>query len=354
MADNMSKDSVSLVAVGDIMLGDHPICVGHGVGSSLKNKKSSHVFSNVSDILKKGDITFGNLESVLSDIDIDKNFFHSVSLRGSEKSIHQLKYGGFNVVSIANNHILEHGETSLKRTKELLQQNGICSIGVADTKKESREVFVQDIKGIKIGFLAYCLIGDKTAYCSVDNPFDIVKDVKNASEMVDVLIVSMHWGNEYIRKPSPQQVELGHAIIDAGADLILGHHPHVLQGVEKYNDGVIAYSMGNFVFDMWQQKMRESMILSFKLSKKGIENFEIIPVEIGNNFKPSPMQGFKKERLLSQISNEFLEVVDHSTYLEEVKDCRQKYRFGLVKHLLTNWYRYRAKYYIQIIIQSFK
>lgn len=350
----MAKDSVSLVAVGDIMLGDHPICIGHGVGSSLKTKEPGFLFSNVSEIFKNKDITFGNLESVLSDIDIDCNSLSSVSLRGAEKSIKELKSFDFNVVSIANNHILEHGEASLKRTKELLQQHGIHGIGVGNTKEESRQVFIMDANGIKIGFLAYCLIGDKTAYCSVDDPLEIIADVKSACSKVDVLIVSMHWGNEFIRKPSPQQVELGHAIIDAGAKLILGHHPHVLQGVEEYNDGIIAYSMGNFVFDMWQKKMRESMIFSCNFSKDGIESFDIIPTIIGEDFKPVPLVGIEKEKLKSQITDEFLELLDSNSYSAEVQKYRQQYRFDLIKHLALNCYKYNPLYLYQIISNTLK
>jgi poly-gamma-glutamate synthesis protein (capsule biosynthesis protein) len=346
----MSEDTVSLVAVGDVMFGDHPICVGHGVGSSLKNKEPGFLFSNVSNILKKGDITFGNLECVLSDIDIDYGSLASVSLRGEEKSIHELTSAGFNVVSIANNHILEHGVPSLKKTKELLHQNGIVDIGVADTKEESRTVSDMEVKGVKVGFLAYCLIGDKTAYCSVDNPTEIIGDVKNASSEVDVLIVSMHWGNEFIRKPSPQQVELGHAIIDAGAKLILGHHPHVLQGVEEYNNGIIAYSMGNFVFDMWQRKMRESMILSCNISKDGIEDFEIVPAIIDKNFRPLLLDGTEKEELESKITGEFLDIMEEATYIMEVQKYRREYRIGLIKHLIFHFYQYNPRFLYQIIL----
>ncbi|WP_155402919.1 CapA family protein [Methanosarcina mazei] len=342
----MIKDSISLVAVGDIMLGDH--IYGHGVGSSLKTKKPGALFSNVSDTLKKGDIIFGNLECVLSDININNKSLASVSLRGAEKSINELKSAGFNILSIANNHILQHGELSLMRTKELLQQHGIQGIGVSETKEESRKVYVMEIKGVKIGFLAYCLIGDKTAYCSVDSPSEIIGDVKDANAKVDILVVSMHWGNEFIRKPSSQQFELGHAIIDAGAKLILGHHPHVLQGVEKYNGGIIVYSLGNFVFDMWERKMRESMILSVNLSKKGVEKFEIKPVIIEKDFRPCPLEGAEKDKLLSQITGEFLELKDEISYLEEVRACRKYYRFGLVKHLAFNFYRYNPLYLYQI------
>jgi poly-gamma-glutamate synthesis protein (capsule biosynthesis protein) len=350
----MDNDFVSLVAVGDIMLGDHPICIGHGVGSSLKRKEPGTLFSNVSDILGKADITFGNLECALSDMNIESKSLSSVRLRGSEKSIHELKSVNFNVVSIANNHILEHGDVALDRTKELLKQHKINAIGVADTKEQSRQVFVIEVKGIKIGFLAYCLIRDKTAYCSVDNTQEIIDDVRKAASKVDFLIVSIHWGNEFIRKPSPQQVKLGHAIIDAGAKVVLGHHPHVLQGVEEYNAGIIAYSMGNFVFDMWQRKMRESMIFSCNLSKDGIESFDIIPAYIGKDFKPFLLKGIEKEKIKSKITSEFLELVDSDKYLAEVQVCRQQYRLDLVKHLALKFYMYNPSYLYQLILNSLK
>jgi poly-gamma-glutamate synthesis protein (capsule biosynthesis protein) len=205
-----------------------------------------------------------------------------------------------------------------------------------------------EVKGINIGFLAYCLIGDRTAYCSVDNPSEIVEDVKKASKEVDTLIVSMHWGNEFIRKPSPQQVELGHAIIDAGAKLILGHHPHVLQGVEQYNDGIIAYSMGNFVFDMWQRKMRESMIFSCNISKDGIDDYEILPAMIDENFRPNLLKGTDKETLKAKITGEFLDTMEEDDYFKEVQICRRQYRIDLAKHLVFHFYQYNPRYLYQI------
>lgn len=350
----MNEQFVTLMAVGDIMLGDDPICIGHGVGSTLKERNYESQFNSVSDIFKQGDIIFGNLECVLSNLDINYKSIKSVQFRGSENCIHSLVDAGFNVISLANNHILEHGLSSLKRTQNLLSKNGIHAVGVSENKDESINPVILKQNGITFGFLAYCLIRDKTAYCSVEDPFDIINDVKEASTKVDNLIVSMHWGNEYIRKPSPQQVELGHAIIDAGANLILGHHPHVLQGVEKYNDGVIVYSMGNFVFDMWQRKMRESMIFSCDFSKEGIQNFDIVPTIIGKDFKPVPLNGIEKEKLKSQITGEFMNLMDEESYIDEVQACRQQYRFDIIKHLAFHFYQFNPLYLFQIIMSSLK
>ncbi|MDA0524646.1 CapA family protein [Methanococcoides alaskense] len=346
MSDN---DAVTLMAVGDVMLGDHPICIGHGVGSLIKEKGSEFIFENVSDILKKADITFGNLESVLSDVEIDLANIKSVQLRGSESSVDGLISAGFDVMSIANNHILEHGERSLIRTQELLSNSDIKTVGVSENKKRSRDLVILDRNGISFGFLAYCLVRDETSYCSVEDPQDIVSDIKKVKDDVDILIVSLHWGNEFVRKPSPDEFSLAHDIIDAGTDLILGHHPHVLQGVERYNNGVIVYSMGNFVFDMWQRKMRESMIFSCKFSKNGIVDFEIIPVFINDHYQPCPLYRKDKDTLLSKINNEFIECVSKDTYQEEVRNCRGQYRLALVKHLITNFYRYKFTYLCQIL-----
>lgn len=351
----MSDDSiVTLAAVGDIMLGDDSISIGHGVGSIIKKQGAEFIFKNVFGILQKADITFGNLECVLSEIEIDASDIHSVAMRASESSVNGLTYAGFDILSIANNHILEHGESSLIRTQKLLSENGIKTVGVSENKEKSRKPVILDRKGISFGFLAYCLVRDKTAYCSVKDPLEIIHDVKKVKKDVDFLIVSLHWGNEYIRKPSTEQFSLAYEIIDAGASIILGHHPHVLQGVESYKDGVIVFSMGNFVFDMWQKKMRESMIFSCRFCKKKIINFEITPVYINDFYQPSLLYGEEKEKLRSKIKTEFLEHINVDLYKKEVDRQRNRYRLDLVKHLVTNFYHSKPKYLYQILRDSLK
>jgi poly-gamma-glutamate synthesis protein (capsule biosynthesis protein) len=124
--------------------------------------------------------------------------------------------------------------------------------------------------------------------------------------------------------------------------------------VEEYNEGVIVYSMGNFVFDMWQRKMRESIIFSCSLSKGRIKNFEMFPVIIDKYFRPHLMNGIEKEKLMTQITSDFLEVRDNNMYLREVRACRQSYHFDLAKHLVQNVYRYNYLYLYQIISKYFK
>lgn len=343
----MLDNTVTLMAVGDIMLGDHPICIGHGVGSRIKINGSEFIFKKVSKLLNTADITFGNLEVVLSDLEINPADLKSVQLRGSENSVNGLVSAGFDVMSIANNHILEHGKTSMVRTQNILSSNGIMVVG-----DSSRGPVILNRNGISFGFLAYCLVRDKTAYCSVEDSNTIINDIKKFKDYSDVLIVSLHWGNEYIRKPSHEQVSLAHRMIDAGADLILGHHPHVLQGVERYNNGIIVYSMGNFVFDMWQHKMRESMIFLCRFTKHGIKTFKIIPIFINNFYQPCILHGIDADQLLLKIGDEFLERTSDNEYQKEVQNCRNEYRLDLIKHILISFYMYDSRYLFSILIQT--
>lgn len=344
---------VTLMAVGDIMLGDSPTCVGHGLTEIINKRGSEFLFDNVSTILNKGDIVFGNLECVLSDIDVDPSILKSVQIRGTESSVSGLVYAGFNVLSLANNHILEHGTNSLLRTKKILSNNGIYSVGVSESKEKSRDALILNINNISVSFLSYCLIKDNTAYCSIDDPSEIITDIQKMKGKADILIVSLHWGNEFIRRPSAMQVQLAHEMIDAGANIILGHHPHVLQGLEVYKNGIIVYSLGNFVFDMRQRKMRESMIFSCRATKNGIIDYKIIPILI-NNCKPLILNGPEKDKLLFQITDEFPKVIPQKIYDREIEKCINEYRKDLIYHLLLHFYTYRPVYLYQIFVDFFK
>lgn len=162
--------TMTIYAVGDIMLGDHPICIGHGVGSKISKTGAIYPFLQVAPGLKNADIVFGNLEAVLSNSRMDKKRLGSVSMRAVPEAIEGLTYAGFNVLSLANNHALEHGEEPLSETMSILSENNIKYVGVDTGIAKAREPFIMHIKGIRIAFLAYCLVPDKTAYISIKDP----------------------------------------------------------------------------------------------------------------------------------------------------------------------------------------
>lgn len=353
-----AETQVTLMAVGDIMLGDRPICIGHGVGTKIKKRGVNYPFSQVVPTLKRGDIVHGNLEVVLSNSGMDSKRLSSVQMRAMPKAVEGLTYAGFNVLSLANNHILEHGEKALLETMSILSQHNIKYIGVASNVTKAREPLIMDIKGITIAFLAYCLVPDKTAYITIEDPKEICSDVKKAKSSADIVIVSLHWGNEYIEKPSLSQIRLAHQTVDSGAMVILGHHPHVLQDIEKYHRGVIAYSLGNFVFDMWQEKMRKSMILRICFSKEGITDMEVLPVHINNSYQPEILQGKRAKGLSSETERQSSNIAIEDShdlansmqeYDVEVASHRRQYRRELKWYFLKHLYRYPPRFTLQLV-----
>lgn len=357
--DYNAKQTVTLMAVGDIMLGDSLLCTGHGVGAKVREKGVKFPFLHVAYILHEGDIVIGNLEAVLSESGLDRRRFKSVAMRAMPESVEGLSYAGFNILSLANNHILEHGYVCLLETAKILSQNRINYIGVDAYKAKARQPLIVTAKGVKIAFLGYCLVPDKTAYISVNDHEEIVLDVIRTKSQADILVVSLHWGSEYIEQPAPWQINLAHKIIDSGANIILGHHPHVIQGVEEYNKGLIAYSLGNFVFDMiYLKETRSSFILECRLSKGGIVNYLLHPTYTGLRYAPDLLRGEKKETMLTKLhmlSSEIKEMsVDEgerkaTEYKKQVEVLRKNNSRIMIKYFLSNIYRYHPGLTLQVI-----
>ena len=339
------QDKIVITAVGDIMLGDFPMCNGFGVGSTIKKYGSKFIFEKIKDELS-GDIVFGNLEAVLSDK--NKNMFsiNSMSLRGDPKSVEGLKYAGFNILSLANNHSLEHGYEALYDTVDLLNDNNIIPLGVGREKEIARKPAVFNIKTKKIAFLGYCLRPDKTAYRSIKNKEEILEDIKNVKENADYVILSLHWGDEFVQFPAPWQIDFAHKLIDNGVSIILGHHPHVLQGIEEYNGGIIAYSLGNFVFDMWHEDEKIGGILKIYLGEDIGYNF--IKTHINNQFQPEPMKNADLPEIRKMNEEEYEGSVSylHNCHTQDHKKFFAshlfKYNKLIIPSLILNSLRFRG------------
>jgi poly-gamma-glutamate synthesis protein (capsule biosynthesis protein) len=303
-------NSVKLSAVGDILLSGT-------VTELIKNEGAEGPFIFIIDELRKSDILFGNLECPLSNR--GSPLKNKCCLYSQPETLKSLKSAGFNMVSLANNHIFDYGYESFEDTISLLKENNISWFGAGKKLEEARTPVILSINNISIGFLGYSwdFIGSINA---TENKFGtaplseklILNDVKKLKEKVDVVIVSLHWCYEREKYPLPSQRKLAHKIIDAGANLILGHHPHVLQGIEEYNGGVIVYSLGNFIFPDISYKQykliqkpenKEALIFSCGISKNGIEGFEIIPVKANNQFQPVMLESDEKGFMLEKIDN---------------------------------------------------
>jgi hypothetical protein len=233
---------VHLAAVGDVML-------DRGVADAIARNGLNGILPAVAEQLRRAEIAFANLECPLAAAgprDTAKAVF-----RADPKTVAVLLQGGFDIVSLANNHALNSGQAALVETIDHLEDAGIAYVGAArDTANGSDPVFL-DAQGTRIGFLAFADL-DFQYGCQSKVDADLTRlraRIAAARERCDLLVVSFHWGVQDSDVPTQRQADVAHAGIDAGADLVLGHHPHVLQGAELYKNRLILYSMGDFVFD---------------------------------------------------------------------------------------------------------
>ena len=342
------RKEVTLLAVGDIMLGDSPTCFGFGVGSVIRKHGPIYPFEHVIEELRKSDLVFGNLEVVISGFCPASDAFSAVQFRARPEAVEGLLEAGFDVLSVATNHTMQHGRAALEETLAILTEHNIRFTGVEIPEKKIYNHCLLEKDGLRFCFLGYNF---RPQQYFIDPPLWITPDLDHIKEDIDalrakadIIVVSLHWGDEFIECPSPHQVELAHELIDHGANIILGHHPHILQGVEKYNGGVIAYSLGNFVFDMWQRRLRRSMILKVTISGSAVD-YDIIPVVINRNHQPQIVRGQKGDDLGTEISN-LSDGIRNGTadrYYTELRKNTRRYRREVYVHYLTHLRKYNLK-----------
>jgi poly-gamma-glutamate capsule biosynthesis protein CapA/YwtB (metallophosphatase superfamily) len=321
-------NSLKLMAVGDI---------------TLQTKNNQHPFKCVMDTFGKKDVLFGNLETVLSITGNEKK--KSVVLKSSPDSVTYLDDAKFDILNVANNHILDLGMEGFKNTLNLLDEHELEYIG-AGFEKSSLNSSIIERNGIKLGFLGYTIgrfkVPEEISISKIKEK-KIISDIELIKGKCDFVVVSLHWGNENVLYTSPKQVELAHKLIDHGVTLILGHHPHVLQGIEKYKNGLIAYSLGNFQFDckLSQSSTNDSIIFCVDFDKNGINNFQIIPIVINENFVPIQAKGNVKENIsnfISQISKPLLNGnITNKWWFEEIGN---EYLIGNINSYVTRIKKY--------------
>ena len=222
-----------------------------------------------------------------------------------------LKQAGFSVLSLANNHTPNFGEQGLKDTFNYLAEVGIKFVGAGNNEQEANQPVYIETKGIKFAFLAYNDTDIVPASYEAANSHagtafmrteKMAEAVKEAKQKTDFVIISMHAGIEYTDKPNDSQVNFAHAAIDAGADLVIGHHPHVVQTMEKYKGKYIFYSLGNFVFDQPQsQETKEGLAIKVYFAKDGINKISLLPVVMENLVQPRMTNQSEAEKILQRL-----------------------------------------------------
>ena len=271
-----STPSITLSFAGDLML-------GRAVATALARTSVTQAFASAASAFEGSDLAFANLESVLtsSTRDTGKEIF----FKADPARVDVLQYLGLTHVSVANNHVDDYAYAGWEESVGHLNDAGIAPVG--DYYGDAEPV-VATADGATVVFLAY----DDT-YRPVDTQ-RLATDVAAADTSGDRVVVSFHWGVEYRHTPTQRQQDLAHAAIDAGADIVVGHHPHVLQGIETYDDGLILYSLGNFVFDQIGEDENESVVARVAWNEGGTRALELVPMRIVGTF---PRVATDEERL---------------------------------------------------------
>ena len=290
-------------AVGDIMLAG-------SAAPTFARLGYDYPFAVTAAELKQGDLAVGNLEApiaVRGDEFTGKRFRFKAAPPGAAA----LKRAGFSVVTLANNHIMDYGEPALLETLHHLDQNGILHPGAGRDLTSARQQALIQVKGARIAFLAYSLTLPKEFYAARGRAGTapgyqayFKADIARAKATADYVVVSFHWGTEGAASPRPYQVAAAHAAVDAGADVVLGHHPHVLQGIERYKKGVILYSLGNFAFGSLSRSASRSAIARITLDGE-VTGVELVPLNVCNSevrFQPRPLKGKEGEAVIARLN----------------------------------------------------
>jgi len=282
------QNQTTLMFVGDVMM-------ARGVEYKIQKYGQGDFkfpFFKIQSFLTGADLLFGNLEGPISNRGVKVGSIYS--FRMNPMAIEGLKYAGFDVLSLANNHAFDYSRIAIEDTLKILKDNGIDYVGAGFNKKEAYTPLIKTIKETKIAFLAFTNLGtrnweageNQTGIAWLDES-NLIKSIGEARQKADIVIISFHMGEEYKTEADETQKYWAHLAIDNGADLVIGHHPHVIQEIERYKDKYIAYSLGNFVFDQdFSQEVKEGLILKVIIRNKKIFKAEPIKIKINNYFQP--------------------------------------------------------------------
>ncbi|MEN9561262.1 MAG: hypothetical protein RIQ56_535 [Candidatus Parcubacteria bacterium] len=276
----------TLMFVGDIML-------SREIGNIMQESDNfTFPFKLIEPFLGDADFLFGNLEGPISDRGVKSGSIYS--FRADPRATEGLKFAGFDAVSLANNHIWDYGPEALLDTLLYLDDVGIGFSGAGENHESAHEPFYALVGDTRVALLSYTTLlpqslgsVDSAPAVSLFSEKKTLQEIAEAKTQADIVIVSMHWGNEYETESTQEQKQAARLLVDAGADLVIGHHPHVTQEVEKYKNAYIAYSLGNFVFDQnFSKETKQGLILLATLKGKGVDSVEFKKVFFNENYQP--------------------------------------------------------------------
>ncbi|HHW12086.1 MAG TPA: hypothetical protein GXX33_03690, partial [Firmicutes bacterium] len=295
------QTAFTLAAAGDMMFSRRV------AATSISQGDYRYPFRKVAPVLLRATLAMANLEGPLSDQGKQLNMF-----RGDPRFLEGIRYAGIDLVSLANNHIMDYGTVAFLDTMERLTAAGVMYVGAGTNLAKARQGRLLNLGGVKVGFLAYTELGPGFTYTrepqhwaatnelpgvAPARPEYLQEDIARLKTQADLVVVSIHWGQEHQHYPTAKQQHLGRTALAAGADLVVGHHPHVLQGLAVTEEGIIAYSLGNFIFDQKPEATRQGLLLEVAGDRYGIRQLRCVPLLIENE-QPQLVEGEAARRIM--------------------------------------------------------
>jgi poly-gamma-glutamate synthesis protein (capsule biosynthesis protein) len=272
----------------------------------IEEKGPAAPFAEVSAALREADLAIGNLECSLSTR--GKRADKKYTFRADPKTVAALSEASFDVMTLANNHSVDYGPEALTDTLQTLREAGIAVVGAGEDAERARQpvIVARGEPPVKIAVLAFSNMEPVSFYAGRNRPGtnpaqpDAIREsVSRARRQADVVIALFHWGDEHSISPTARQRELAYLAADAGADLVVGHHPHVLQGFERRGSALIAYSLGNFLFPS-RGACRSTMMLRYSPRRDGRAMVEVIPCVI-EGFRPRPARQDERAECMTRL-----------------------------------------------------
>ncbi|MDZ7725374.1 MAG: CapA family protein [candidate division KSB1 bacterium] len=299
-----TSQEISIVAVGDLMMGSWIVDI---VGEQTVD----YPFSGTAGLVKNADIAVANLEAPFTS-SADRYEGKTFTFKVPGYMAPAVKRAGFDVLNLANNHILDYGESGLNETTGILDSLGLHYSGAGQSRTEACSPALVRVKNRKIAFFGYSMTYPSAFWATDENCgtcYPILErmqaDIRSAKQIADWVVVSFHWGQEKNPVPRDYQILYAHKAIDNGADLVLGHHPHVMQGLEWYKNKLIAYSLGNYVFGSFSKTATQSFILKVVFSKTASLSAVVYPIDVDNKrvrFQPRLLSGNQREEVVDSLN----------------------------------------------------
>lgn len=301
------EDTITMGVTGDMMF-------GRFVQETVKRYDSSVIFKGTEIDMSSFDYLTGNFEHPVINDEVERALEdrkrEKIYLSAEEDVINIIKEAGFTNVNLANNHMYDYAEEGLIHTVETLERDNVSFVGAGKNRSEAYQVHYTDIKDVTIATLGFTEVYTKDALTGIDTPGVATSNMKiminkihEARKYADVVITHIHWGTEYKTKYDKRQQQIAEVLAEAGVDIIIGHHPHVLQTVDVIDDTIVFYSLGNFVFDQGWSMTRETVFPILTLQKDKQVDVQLVPmlVKEGIPHKLKTSEGYYKKRIFNRL-----------------------------------------------------